>query len=582
MNSNLRFSLGKAPFIRKADSGTNTYTIMRDFIIGLIPLIIFAWVKNGLIPMINGNCGFYEMIYPLLFCILGGFFTYAIEYIYYFLTKNKIVFTKEALLETHKKVMSSFAIIPGLLLAMIMPLNTPIWVLLISCIFATLIGKLLFGGFGCNIFNPALVGYLFFGVAYQGLTSFMNPTEIETIISGATPLGNFHNNILNSGSELIAPYGTIWDFLLGTIPGSIAETSAILCIISFAWLTYRKVINWKIPVIYVGTVFVLMYAVVLFDGRGGDLLYPLFHVLSGGLLFGAVFMATEPVTSPKTPNGKVIYGLGLGVLTVLMRLKSNAVEGVATSIMAMNIFTLIIDRICARVRAQKNVKKTLITYISIAVILIILSIYPISAVTKTTIKSSQNFDATSLSEVYKYNLTIDHQKFEVYTDQDGNITEITNDLYTSGENLETVKKMIKQNQRFGYVSKFEKDGENYKVNVNYLSSVEQDNRKFTVYFTFDKNYKLTSLYVIDKDDGGDYDESYNMYFEGYEYNGEIVEDVLPGIIVDNQNNLYNIKPISGATTTSNAFVEATKIAMNFIKDVKSGKVSFDSYILEAK
>ena len=580
MNSNLRFSLGKAPFIRKADNGGDTATIMRDFIIGLLPLVLFAWVKNGLLPMINNDCGVWEMLYPLIFCILGGVFTYAIEYVYYFLTKKEIKFTKASLFETHKKVMNSFAVIPGLILAMIMPLNTPIWVLFVSSLFATLVGKLLFGGFGCNIFNPALVGYLFFAVSYQGLTSFMNPSELDTIISGATPLGNAHSNILASGNELIGAYGNVWNFLLGTIPGSIAETSALLCLVSFAWLTYRKVINWKIPVVYVATVFLLTYLVPVVDGRPGDLLYPLFHTLSGGLLFGAVFMATEPVTSPKTPNGKVIYALGLGVLTVLMRLKSNAPEGVATSIMAMNLFSILIDTICSRVRAQRNLKKTLITYFAVGLILVLLSVYPISAATANKVDGGQNFEAQTQDELYKYDIRIDRVDFEVYTDRFGNITKVTNEEYASGEGLATVQELVKDNLELGYISKTEKVGDKYLVNVNYLSNVTY-NRTFTLYCEFDLNYRLTNCYVKMLADGGDYNEGYNLPYANY--NGPLVEVVLPPEIIKHQNSLQNVHTITQATTTSVSLIDSAKIAINYMKDVKSGNITFqDGFTVEVK
>lgn len=579
MNSNLRFSLGKAPFIRKADSGTNTVIIMRDFLIALLPLVLFAYIKNGLLPFINGHCGVWEMLYPLVFCFCGAFFAYGIEYLYFFFTRKNLKFSKDILFETHKSVMASFAIIPGLILAMIMPLNTPIWVLFVSCIFATLIGKLLFGGFGCNIFNPALVGYFFFGASYQGLTSFLNPSEIGTIISGATPLGHAHGNLLASGSELISQYGSIWDFILGTIPGSMAETSALLCILSFAWLCYRKVINWKIPVIYVGTVFVLTYTVAVIDGRPNDLMYPLFHVFSGGLMFGAVFMATEPVTSPKTPNGKVIYALGLGVLTVLMRLKSNSPEGVGTSIMAMNLFTQLIDRICSRVRAQRNLKKTLTTYVTVGLILILLSIYPINAVTANSVKGSQNFDAENSNLLYKYDIRIDREEYDVYTNRFG---VITNSQDFTSEELEKLQELVKDNQELGYISKLEKKDDKYLVNVNYLSNL-QYNRVFTLYCEFDSDFKLTKCYVIMLADGGDYQEGYNTdAYDWYHYDGEIVEDVLPPEIIEHQNDLQDIKLITGATSTSESFVEAARIAINYMKDVKNGKIDFQDYVMEVE
>ena len=360
-----RFSAGITPYIRKANSKTyGTEVMMRDFIISLIPLILFAWVKNGLIPFIDGNIGIIQMLYPLIFICIGGLSALVIEGIF-FLIVNKDEDVK-------KKLKYSYGLIPGLLLAMILPLNTPIWVLIFGTVFGVVFGKLLFGGFGYNIFNPALIGYVFVIVAFYGeITAnggIFNANEINEVISGVTPLAEFKNG--QDVQATINAYGGLGNFFLGFIPGSIAETSSALCIVSFVYLLVRKTINWRIPVIYVGTVFILSYIIGVSQGYATDLTFTLFNVLSGGLLFGAVFMATEPVTSPRTPNGKIVFGLLLGVLTVMLRNISDMPEGVATSILFMNLFTPTLDNVFAKVRVSDKPKKAILNYAFVGILVV--------------------------------------------------------------------------------------------------------------------------------------------------------------------------------------------------------------------
>ncbi|HQD92251.1 MAG TPA: RnfABCDGE type electron transport complex subunit D [Bacilli bacterium] len=405
MTEQRRFSLDKAPFIRRADnlkplSVGSTSVIMRDFIISLVPLIIFAWVKNGLLPYLNDNPAlrpsFLEMLYPLLFILIGGFFSYALEALYYSL------FYKLRGDELLTKLSTSYAVIPGLLLGMILPHNTPIWTLFIGCLFATVIAKLLFGGFGHNIFNPALIGYLFVIVAYLGVIQdrggFLNLVEVDGVTS-ATPLGHFASNPGASIDELIAPYGSIWNLFVGLNPGSGAETSALLCILAFAYLTVRKVIDWRIPVVYIGTFFVLVYIIGAFNGYALDLRYALFHLFTGGLFFGAVFMATEPVTGPKTPNGRILYAISLGVLTVLFRFVGAFPEGVASAIITMNLFAILLDRICAKLRVSDNRTRIIVTYAVFALFMVLISVYSIS---KSVFKNNDKAAIAEIAEVTVY------------------------------------------------------------------------------------------------------------------------------------------------------------------------------------
>ncbi|MCK9537324.1 MAG: RnfABCDGE type electron transport complex subunit D, partial [Bacilli bacterium] len=256
--SKRNFVLDKAPYIRKADNkeyGTNV--IMKDFVIALLPLIVFAWFKNGLLPFISRDTtSVWNLLRPLILVFIGGFTSYLVEFCYYrFLRREKAI---------KQRMKTSFALIPGLLLALILPYKTPLWVLILGCLFATLIGKLLFGGFGNNIFNPALVGYLFVTTAFTTLIvgNYLNPSEI---VAGATPMATLGSDYSGGVPAALSQY-PLWKIFLGLTPGALAETSALLCLISLAYLLIRKVINWRIPVIYLVTVFVLTYIIGAFNG----------------------------------------------------------------------------------------------------------------------------------------------------------------------------------------------------------------------------------------------------------------------------------------------------------------------------
>lgn len=371
-----RFANGKAPFLRKTDDLTyGTQVIMRDFLIGLIPLILFAWYKNGIKVYVEGNATLLEMFYPIIFIMLGGLISMVIEGLFFIITDKEVRTLKVMM----KKLQLSYAMIPGILLAMILPLYTPIWVLIFGCIMATFVTKLLFGGFGYNIFNPALIGYVAIAFTLMGVINkaggVLNGSEVLIdAIAGATPLSTLSTTNLLSYQTLVAPYGSLWNFFIGTIPGALAETSALACIISFVWLSARKVIKWFVPVIYIGTVFGLSWLIGIFNGQAG-IWFPTFSILSGGLMFGAVFMATEPVTTPKNPLGKIVFALFLGVFTVLFRFIGQYPEGVATSIIFMNIFTMPIDKWTSVIRTQGVTKKTIIKTIILAILIIAIATY---------------------------------------------------------------------------------------------------------------------------------------------------------------------------------------------------------------
>ena len=322
----------KGPFLRDKN---NTKKIMLNLVLALLPICIFAIYKNGIIPYIKGKDDILEVFRILIFLIVGPVTTYVTEYVYYklFMKDKKDYF------------INSYSYIPGLFLSLLLPVNTPIIYLIIGSILSIIIGKMLFGGFGENIFNPALIGYLLIMTMYSSNFSYLNKYEIDTI-SSATPLTNLNLVDMVSYDTVVKPFGSLFDFFIGFIPGSIGEVSALLCLLGFIYLVIKKSIKWRIPVLYISTVFIITGIIGLNNNLG--IWYPLFQILSGGLFFGAIFMATDPVTSPTTRNGQIIFGISLGILTVILRYLTSASEGVSIAILTMNMFVFIVEKLSVK------------------------------------------------------------------------------------------------------------------------------------------------------------------------------------------------------------------------------------------
>jgi len=234
------------------------------------------------------------------------------------------------------------AALTGLLLALVLPPTLPLWMVALGSIFAITIVKEAFGGLGHNIFNPALGGRAFLTACFAvKMTTWTEPGGFTAdAFTTATPLGS---SFVWAGDKL----SLYRDLLLGNTGGSIGETSALLLIIGGILLLAFKIINWKIPVFYIGTVALLSWAV------GED---PLFQILAGGVMIGAFFMATDYVTSPITSRGRIIFGIGAGVMTVIIRQYGGLPEGVCYSILFMNALTPLIDKYI-RVKPYGMVKK---------------------------------------------------------------------------------------------------------------------------------------------------------------------------------------------------------------------------------
>lgn len=254
------------------------------------------------------------------------------------------------------------AALTGLLLAMCLPASLPPYMAVLGGMFAVVIGKAVFGGLGCNIFNPAHIGRAILLASFpQQMTTWVIPATkaaAADATTGATPL-----MVMRAAEKVWAAGGaaasatlpSLGDMFMGNIGGSLGETCVPALVLGGLYLIYKKLIDWRIPVFYIATVFVItgVYGM----ANGYPTLFPVYHLCAGGLMIGAFFMATDWVTSPITHKGKIIYAIGLGILTSLIRLRGSYAEGVCYSILMMNMVTPMIDRFVRNVSFGGGQKK---------------------------------------------------------------------------------------------------------------------------------------------------------------------------------------------------------------------------------
>ena len=244
-------------------------------------------------------------------------------------------------------ILDGSAALTGLLLGMNLPSNLPIWIIIIGALFAIGVAKMTFGGLGNNIFNPALVGRCALLVAFPAqMTSWPKVGQWGSYLdaeTGATPLSIMKQAIKSGDASLLDQLPSSLELFLGNHPdgaGAMGEICALALIIGLLYMLWKKIITWHIPVSILGTVFVFAALLHLANPAYAD---PLSVVLSGGLMLGAIFMATDYVTSPMTPKGQLIYGVAIGLLTVIIRNWGAYPEGMSFAILIMNAFTPLIN-----------------------------------------------------------------------------------------------------------------------------------------------------------------------------------------------------------------------------------------------
>ncbi|HKK61443.1 MAG TPA: RnfABCDGE type electron transport complex subunit D [Bacteroidales bacterium] len=251
------------------------------------------------------------------------------------------------------------AFLTGLLLAFCLPANLPFWMVIIGAAVAIGIGKMTFGGLGNNIFNPALVGRVFLFISFPvQMTSYPEPGQwlkYADATTGATPLGVLKEGLGEQTAGTLVEQGPDYmNLLLGNMMGSAGEVAALALLLGFAYMLYKKIITWHIPVSILGTVAVFNGLMWLINpDQYAD---PLFHLLTGGLMLGAIYMATDYVTSPMSRKGMVIYGVLIGLLTVIIRLFGAYPEGVQFAILIMNAFVPLLNKYIRPRRFGKEVR----------------------------------------------------------------------------------------------------------------------------------------------------------------------------------------------------------------------------------
>lgn len=316
------YNVSASPHVR---SGVTTAQIMRDVALALMPASIFGVYQFGF-------SAFLILLMSVTTCVVT-------EFLY------------EKLMKVPEHSYECSALVTGLLIGMNLPASSPVWMPIIGGIFAIVVVKMLYGGLGQNFMNPALAARCFLLICFATRMSSFDVTSFaaskassESLylfnygaagldgISGATPLA-----ALKAGEAT----PSLLDMFFGFTGGVIGETSALMLLIGAAYLVYRKVISLRIPLTYIATVAIF---VAIFGGQGFDVTYILTHVLGGGLILGAFFMATDYVTSPITPVGQIVYGVILGCLTAIFRLWGNNAEGVSYAIIFSNLLVPLIEK----------------------------------------------------------------------------------------------------------------------------------------------------------------------------------------------------------------------------------------------
>ncbi|PXF34528.1 electron transporter RnfD [Mesotoga sp. SC_3PWM13N19] len=298
----MKLSMMAAPHLRSED---NVRKIMLDVLIALSPAAVWAVVSFGL-----------KALALILVCTLGA---EALEFFVMRFVRQKKSFRPDL-----------SGSVTGLLLALNLSVSVEWWQALIGVFVAIVIAKAVFGGLGKNFFNPALVGRVFLLISFPvQMTTWFNPFDMQTT---ATPMA-----ILKQGAPRVF---SLQEMFLGTIPGSIGEVSALLLLLGFGWLLLRKRVTPFIPIAYVGTVAIMASIFYAVNPGFGS---PLYHIFGGGLMLGALFMATDMVTSPMSIKGHIIFGIGCGAVTMIIRLFGGYPEGVSFAILVMNAFVPLID-----------------------------------------------------------------------------------------------------------------------------------------------------------------------------------------------------------------------------------------------
>ncbi len=309
----MKLTISTAPHIT---SPQTTPSIMKDVIIALTPALLAAIIFFGINALIViatsvASCVFFE----------------------YFIAKH--------LLKSNNTTKDYSAIITGLLLAFNLPSTIAAPIVVIGAFISIVVCKMAFGGLGKNLFNPALVGRAFLFISFPAAMTYWTVPQSFSFIQTDAQTAATTLSILKSSKDLIN-LPTYMDLFLGNRGGSLGETSVLAMLIGFVYLLHKRIISWHIPIIYISTVF--LYCTLFYIITKDPMYLPLYQILAGGLMLGAIFMATDYTTSPMSKKGQVVFAVGCGLLTCIIRFYGSYPEGVSFAILIMNAFAPIIDK----------------------------------------------------------------------------------------------------------------------------------------------------------------------------------------------------------------------------------------------
>lgn len=360
----MKFNFHVSPNIKGKQT---TQSIMRDLTIGLLVVFVASVIYYA---------AFWSMAYALQ-CILLLISSLVTTLV------CEAVFAKVMKKEIKSYLKNSFGWVTAIILTLMVPISTRIYALVIATAFCIVFGKLLFGGFGQNIFNPAAVGRATIFAAFAGVT-----TNLVTSATPTTVLASTYHWLPGSAQALdafLSQFGGFSSLALGLYPGALGETFTVLILLVGIVLIIRDVIDWRVPVVYLGTILVMSAIIALFAGLDSYhgipaiIWYPLIQILTGGVVFGGVFMLTDPVTSPTSASGRTLFAMGAAILTVLIRLCANLPEGCLYSILLMNMFTPLIESLLDGKQLEIK-KKAMKGFICFAILGLAVSIFAATSV----------------------------------------------------------------------------------------------------------------------------------------------------------------------------------------------------------
>lgn len=493
----MKFALTKGPFIRNKRSTTG---IMLE----LFAVLVVVWLAAVISYSVKYD--FSVGLKAILLVVVSLVTTLAIDVI------MALIKGKRKFKDIFHFVLTSYSYVTSIIFTLCLPAGVSYYVLIVGSIVATLLGKYVFGGFGYNIFNPAIIGRIFVGLAFGASLKYGIEKETFDFVTSSTVTQNvdWSLGVVPTGFDLKT-------ILFGGYEGAMGETFTLLLVACAIYLIVRGIINIRLVGSYLVTVTCISFFLGLLYAPGNVLNYTLLQLATGGLMFGAVFMVTDPVTSPKSMNGKIIYGIGIGCLTMLIRVNASYPEGVMFSIALMNMLTPLIDS-CIKGNTFANVGKR---WAVICAFLI------------GSIGLNVGFNA-----LYPLNNGEENVLLETFG-KTANIKNLSNDL-----------KEEDKAKGFNALYKVKNsDGVYYVYDITIKDSYGGEQSNFIL--GIDEEGKIAKLRFVSY--GDEYAEKYDSKYEEK---------------VEGKNKLYNVDKVAGATLTGNAIRDAVNAAIEHFGGVK--------------